>query len=119
MDDQHGVLMDTMNELRMAVMHGSGREQVCELLDRLIELTRMHFACEERLMEASGFPDLIEHRAEHHGMLAEMMEWAHRLQYNNRVEMRPLLCRLRDGFSEHIESVDARYGPWLNERGVS
>jgi len=36
MDDQHGILMDAMNELRLAVVHGCGREQVSELLDRLI-----------------------------------------------------------------------------------
>ena len=35
MDDQHGILMDAMNELRQAVVHGCGREQVSELLDRL------------------------------------------------------------------------------------
>ena len=43
MDDQHGILMDTMNELRLAMSHGSTREQMNELLNRLIEFMRMHF----------------------------------------------------------------------------
>ena len=30
MDDQHGVLMDTLNELRLALVHGRGRDQVSE-----------------------------------------------------------------------------------------
>ena len=47
MDDQHGILMDIMNELRQALVRGSGREQLSELLDRLIEFTRMHFWSEE------------------------------------------------------------------------
>src|ERR1035438_8962220 len=64
MDDQHGILMDTMNELRLALVHGSGREPVSELLDRLIEFTRMHFSSEEQLMEQSSFPSLPEHRSE-------------------------------------------------------
>ena len=51
MDDQHGILMDTMNELRLAAVRGSGREQVSEVLDRLIEFTRMHFWSEEQLLE--------------------------------------------------------------------
>ena len=38
MDDQHGILMDTMNELSLALVHGCGPEQVSEHLDRLIEL---------------------------------------------------------------------------------
>jgi hemerythrin len=118
MDDQHGILMDTTNELRLAVVSGRGREQVCELLDRLIEFTRMHFWSEEQLMDQNGFPGLVEHRVAHHSLLAQMLESAHRVQYGEGVEMGPLLCRLRDGFLEHIEGLDQEYGPWLNERGV-
>jgi len=81
MDDQHGILMDAMNELRQAVVRGAGGEQVSELLDRLIEFTRMHFWSEEQLMEQTGFPGLAEHRAEHHSMLAQLLQSAHRVQY--------------------------------------
>ncbi|HEY1161021.1 MAG TPA: bacteriohemerythrin [Terracidiphilus sp.] len=118
MDDQHGILMDTMNELRLAVVHGCGREQVSELLDRLLEFTRMHFWSEERLMEQTGFPGLAEHRAQHHSILAQMLQSAHRVQYGEGVELRPMLCSLRDGYIEHIEGLDQQYGPWLNQCGV-
>ncbi|MGA3083009.1 MAG: bacteriohemerythrin [Terracidiphilus sp.] len=118
MDDQHGILMDTVNELRLALVHGCGREQISELLDRLIEFTRMHFWSEEQLMEQSSFPGLAEHRAQHHKMLAQMLQSAHRVQYGEGVELRPMLCSLRDGYIEHIEGLDQQYGPWLNERGV-
>jgi len=56
MDDQHGILMDTMNELRLAVVRGECREQISEVLDRLIEFTRMHFSSEEQLLERYIFP---------------------------------------------------------------
>ncbi len=118
MDDQHGILMDTMNELRQTVVRGRGREEICALLDRLIEFTRMHFWSEEQLMEQSGFPGLADHRAEHHSMLAQMMQAAHRVQYGEAVPMRQLLCSLRSGYIEHIEGPDRQYGPWLNEHGV-
>jgi hemerythrin-like metal-binding protein len=119
MDDQHGILMDAVNELRLAQMHGSGREQIGELLDRLIEFTRMHFWSEEQLMEQTGFPALAEHRSEHRSFLAQVLQWAHRLQYGEAVQICPLLCFLRDWLTEHIEEVDRQYGPWLNERGIS
>lgn len=118
MDDQHGILMDTMNDLRQAVMRGSGREQVGELLDQLIEFTRMHFWSEEQLMEQGEFPGLSEHRAEHHRMLAQMLQESHRVMYGEGVRMRTLLCTLREGYTEHIENYDRRYGAWLNERGI-
>jgi hemerythrin len=111
MDDQHGILMDTMNELRLAMVRGSGREQVSELLDRLIEFTRMHFWSEEQLMEQTGYPGLAEHRAEHHTMLAQILQSTHRVQYGEGVKMRPLLRFLREWFTEHIEGLDREYGP--------
>ncbi|MDR3739025.1 MAG: bacteriohemerythrin [Terracidiphilus sp.] len=119
MDDQHGILMDTTNELRQVLVRGGGREQVSEILDRLIEFTRMHFWSEEKLMEDTAFPGLAEHRAEHHRLLAEMMQSAHCLQYGETLQTRALLCTLRDGYLEHIASLDCLYGPWMNAKGIS
>jgi hemerythrin-like metal-binding protein len=110
MDNHHNILMDTVNELRLAAVRGSGREQVNEAMDRLIAFTRMHFRSEELLMEQHGFPGLEEHRAE--------LQSSHRAQHGQRMQMRPLLSFLREAYAEHIEGMDREYGPWLNERGV-
>lgn len=118
MDDQHGILMDTLNELRMTAVQGRGREQVCEILGRLVDYTRMHFASEEELMEQTEFPGLEAHRAEHHRLLEELVRAAHQLQYGEKPEFQPLFCTLRDSYIEHIEGPDREYGPWLNARGV-
>jgi hemerythrin-like metal-binding protein len=118
MDDQHAILMDTINELRLALVHGCGQEKVSEHLDRLIEFTRMHFWSEEKLMEQSGFPDLARHRTEHHRMLAKLQQSSHSLQHGEGPQMRAMLRALRNGYIEHIERLDRKYGPWLNERGV-
>jgi hemerythrin len=118
MDDQHGILMDAINELRLALVHGSGHERICELLDQFIEFTRMHFWSEEQLMAQSGFGGLEEHRAEHHRMLAEILQAAHRLQYGEALHLRAMLCQLHDGFLEHIERMDQEYGPAFRERGI-
>lgn len=118
MDDQHAILMDAMSELRLAVVRGSGREQVSESLDRLIEFTRMHFKCEEQLMQQSDFPGLAEHHAQHQSIFARMLHSAHRMQYSEGVPLRALLCSLRDGYINHIECLDRQYGSWLNERGM-
>jgi hemerythrin-like metal-binding protein len=118
MDDQHGILMDTLNELRLAAVRGSGREQVSEVLDRLIEFTRMHFWSEEQLLEQNGYAGLDEHRSEHQRIMAQILQSSHRVQHGEKMQMRPLLCFLRESYAEHIEGMDREYGPWLNERGV-
>ncbi len=118
MDDQHGILMDTANELRLALMRGSGQEQIGEILNRLIEFTSMHFESEEKLMEDSCFPALAEHRAEHRRMLAQMQQSAHCLHQAETLSPKAILLTLRDSFLGHIENLDSFYGPWLNERGI-
>ena len=119
MDDQHGILMDAINALRLALVRGAGRERISELLDEFIEFARMHFWSEEQLMQQTGFAGLDEHRAEHHRMLADILQAAHRLQYGEGVQLRPLLCGLQHGFRHHIETMDQKYVPWLHEHGVS
>jgi hemerythrin-like metal-binding protein len=119
MDDQHGILMDTMNELRLAVVRGMGREQVSEVLDRLIEFTRMHYSSEEKLMKQHLFPGREEHCAEHKRILAQILQSSHRVQHGEQMQMRPLLRFLCESYTEHIESMDREYGSWLNERGVN
>lgn len=118
MDDQHGILMDAINDLRLALLRGCSHEETCELLDQFIEFARMHFWSEEQLMEQTGFSGLAEHRAVHHQMLAEILQASHRLQYGEALHLRPLLSQLHDGFLEHIEQVDQEYSPWLREHGI-
>jgi hemerythrin len=118
LDNQHGVLMEALNDLRLAMARGSGRGEVCERLNRLIQLTNMHFASEERLMEQYEFPGLEAHRAEHLQILRSIRQSVVRVQRGEEVGMRPLLASLRDSYGGHAESMDKQYGPWLNEHGV-
>ena len=119
MDDQHGILMDTLNDLRLALVRGSGHDHVSELMERLLDYTRMHIASEEQLMERSGFPGLNEHRAAHRELIKMIHSASYHLQHGEGVRLRPLLNGLRNGYLNHIESMDRQYGPWLNARGVS
>ncbi len=118
MDDQHAILMDTINELRLVLVHGRGRDLVAELLNRLIEFTRMHFWTEEQLMEQNDFPGLSEHRIEHEHLLTQIRESIYHAQHSDHVHMRSLLLSLRDVYLQHIEGLDQLYGPWLNDRGI-
>jgi hemerythrin len=119
MDDQHGVLLDTLNELRLALVHGRSRDEVNEGLNRLIELTRLHFSSEEKLLEQQGYPGAAEHRGAHQRLLAQIEEAAHRAQHSNELHMHSLLLFLRDWYMNHVESLDHQYGAWLNERGIA
>jgi hemerythrin len=117
-DDQHGILMDTLNELRVMLVNGRDRREICEQFDRLIDFTRMHFHSEEQLLEQQGFPGLSEHRAAHQHLLNQIQSRLDHARHTVDMELRPLLHFLRTWYIDHIESLDQQYGIWLNERGV-
>ncbi len=119
MDEQHAVLMDTLNEIRLALVRGQGREQVSEALNRLIEFTRMHFASEEQLLEAHGFPGVSAHRDAHRKLLGQIEEAALRTQHQDELHIKSMLLFLREWYMNHMEDVDSLYGRWLNARGIS
>ena len=96
-----------------------GRERISELLDELIEFTRMHFWSEEKLMMRTGFAGLEQHRAEHHRMLAGILQAAHRLQYGEGIQLDALLCGLHRGLLHHIETMDQNCAPWLHEHSLN
>jgi hemerythrin-like metal-binding protein len=118
MDDQHGIIMDTMNELREAIVQGRDRNEIGKQLDRLIEFTQMHFESEEHLLEQQGFPGLQEHRAAHQRLFSQIQALSEHARHSDEVEVRALFNFLRNWYMEHIEGLDRQYGPWLNQHGV-
>lgn len=118
MDAQHSILLDTLNELRLIMVSGSSHERVAETFDRFIEFTRMHFRSEEQLLEQEHYPELAEHRAEHHKILAGMLQKARLVQTGEASHTHSLLNELRSGLLDHIELFDNQYGLFLNDRGI-
>lgn len=118
MDDQHAILMDTMNELYAALSRGCSRKQLDDHLGRLVEFSRLHFLCEEQLLERHGFPGMAEHREAHQHLMRQIQETVDRVEHTDSVEAHSLLNFLRTWYSDHIQGLDQQYGSWLNERGI-
>ena len=117
MDQQHGVLMDTLNDLRQAAAQGA-RERAAKEFGRLLEFTHQHFLSEERLLEHLGFPALGEHRESHARLMEKIQGAQERSQHGQNGEMQAAAAAIRSWFREHIEQLDVMYGEWLNERGI-
>src|SRR5271155_3178655 len=82
MDDQHGILMDALNELRVELLHGAECRTVRTMLKRVTELMKLHVESEERLLAMHGFPGLAAHRVEQQKLLGRLA------QFNVRFEQR-------------------------------
>ena len=118
MDDQHGILMDTLNELRRMIVRGSDRRDISLQLERLIEFTQMHFQSEEQLLEQHRFPGAAEHRDSHHALLSRLYSALEHVNREEPIHFSSVLEFLPAWYQEHVEQIDQPYGHWLNEHGV-
>jgi hemerythrin-like metal-binding protein len=118
MDDQHGILVDTLNELRQQLLRGDGREQVNQHMERLIEFITLHFGCEESLLDRFDFPGLEEHREAHEQLLNNIRLAASYAENDEKTAFQRQLSLLSDSYLLHIEVFDRQYGSWLNDLGI-
>ncbi len=64
-DDQHKGLAAMVNEMSEGIKGGWGKEARDEVLTRLVEYTKVHFATEESLMSISNYPGISTHKKQH------------------------------------------------------
>jgi len=114
MDKQHTVLFGFLNDLHDAMMNGKAHKITGELLRKLLEYTRQHFAAEEALMVSAKYPKLEEHRIKHRDLIMQVEDFAARFQRGETALSVQLLNFLRDWLTNHIQSEDQKYGPWVN-----
>ena len=117
-DDQHGVLLDALNELRLALLHGEDSKSVRAMLKRATELMRLHVESEERLLALHGFPGLAAHRAEHQRLLGRLAQFDVRFEQRQSAAVYELVEYLRKWFTTHTGIAGQKYGPWLQKCGV-
>jgi hemerythrin len=118
MDEQHQGLVNTLNELHDAMLHGGGKSTAGPLLTRLVKYTHEHFASEEALMARTKYPKLSAHLGKHKDLTTQVETFVGRYQRGELSLNVDLLMFLRNWLTTHIMKEDREYGPWLNQNGV-
>jgi len=117
-DDQHGALLDALNELRGALLKGSESKTVRMMLRQVTELLQLHVASEEQMLARAGFPKLEAHRAEHKKLLARLALYDSRFESRQADSVFELVEYMRKWFTSHTAVAGKVYGPWLQLQGV-
>jgi hemerythrin-like metal-binding protein len=118
MDDQHRVLVGILNDLHTAMLAGKAHTITGELLHKLVEYTKFHFACEEELMQEAGFAGLAAHHQRHQELTREVELFVGRYQRGEEMLNIHLMNFLRDWLSHHILEEDREYGTWINRKKI-
>ena len=117
-DMQHKKLVSMVNELHQAMVEGSGKDKLGNILSNLINYTRDHFTTEERLMHTHAYPDFLAHKSEHDHLTEKVMDLQRGFRSNEVGLTIEVMEFLKDWLRDHILGYDKKYSPFLNAKGV-
>jgi len=117
-DEQHKKLFNLINELHSAMQIGEGQVILGNIFSSLADYTKTHFADEERMMEANGYPDIFRHKAAHEYLIGRVLELKKEFVEGNGVLSISVLNFLRDWLTTHIQGEDKKYGTFFNDKGI-
>lgn len=110
LDEQHKAIFQWLAELQSA----SDEQRTLfgvYVLTRLKHYMREHFAAEEALMKAAGYPDLTQHQAEHAEFRARLEE-LHLKSIGEDISA-DTVSFLNHWLTHHIAKTDMAYVPYL------
>ncbi|HTS74990.1 MAG TPA: bacteriohemerythrin [Bryobacteraceae bacterium] len=112
-DEQHQQLFQMADDLHRAMLERRGKETIGGLLKRLVAYTVYHFSAEERQMKQSGFPNYIEHHAEHVKLTQRVVEYQEKVLKGETSVSIEVLQFLSDWLKHHIQGSDQKVGAHL------
>ncbi len=118
-DAQHQSLLAIGRELHIAMSTGQSKAVMGKILDRLVQYTTMHFAHEERLLQAHGYPGFAGHKAQHDALAAKVVQFQVDFKAGRAAVSIELLSFLKNWLVEHIQGSDRKYSPFLLEKAVA
>ncbi|MBI2256899.1 MAG: bacteriohemerythrin [Proteobacteria bacterium] len=112
-DDEHGQIVATINDLHRVISSGAGAARVEASFRRMMEYTHTHFSHEEALMDARHFPELAEHKRAHDNFVRRLNQLHDRFQQGHRAAGTDLLNLLSSWWMTHISTADTQLAQFL------
>ena len=117
-DSDHKKLVDMINALNEAMSQGKGKDILATLLKALANYCLVHFAMEEKLMATHGYPESVQHMAQHEGLRTQVAELLAKQAAGALVITIPVMTFLKNWLSGHIVGTDKKFGAFLSAKGI-
>ena len=113
MDGEHRVQIGLMTAFRDAIGGGRGEAAADEILDQLLDYSKIHFMSEQLLMRLYEYGDYESHMADHDRMLQEMETMRDSFRGGDgRFDPRTVDALIK-GLVAHINRTDGPLGQYL------
>lgn len=117
-DEQHKKLVNMINSLNDALEKGEADEMIIKIFNGLAAYTQKHFAYEEELFAAHGYPDSTAHKREHGDLIVQVVELKKKLDTGDFMIGAELMSFLKKWLTNHILGSDKKYSQFLIQHGV-
>lgn len=111
-DTQHKVAIELINKLYTMIRAEKSDIVIDEILDEMAKYADQHFQDEERLLEESNFPDLIEHKKQHQLYKDKL----NILTAKEETAITDTYTFLRQWWTDHIMNDDKQYSDFLAQQ---
>jgi hemerythrin-like metal-binding protein len=123
-DEQHKVLVNTLNEANARLAANVTRELQEQITRDLLSYAISHFETEESLMREYDYvglsaADAERHRQEHRGFSQQVVALREGLRDGRLVTREELLSFLNNWLVNHILHTDRRFGEFLISHGYA
>jgi hemerythrin-like metal-binding protein len=122
-DEQHQVLVNTLNEANARLANGVSRELLERITHDLLSYALYHFETEESLMRDYAYgeqakADKDKHQREHRAFSQKVVAIREGLKDGQLVSREELLSFLNNWLVNHILNTDKKLGAFLLGHGV-
>jgi hemerythrin len=117
-DAQHQNLVALVNKLNQAMSEGKGKNVLEEILESLVSYTKAHFRDEERLMEQSAYPDILDHKRQHVELTKKVLDFQKQFKSGASGISIDILQFLGTWLKQHILGTDAKYVALMHSKGI-
>jgi hemerythrin-like metal-binding protein len=109
LDEHHKLLFGLVNELFETFGESSVDAHLKNVVDKLVDYSKYHFAAEEKWMNFSDYSELLLHRSEHEGFAVIVSEFQKDFQRDKKCLSMEVLSFLKNWLSDHILKSDLNY----------
>ncbi len=108
-DEQHKTLVGMINDLHDAMSAGKGRIIMGDIINKLLEYTRVHFKYEETMIEKHKYTDLLNHKKEHNSFIIQINNFKNDFDNGNTSLSIVVMNFLKEWLKCHILEIDKKY----------
>jgi hemerythrin len=108
-DAQHKHLVALVNRMHEAVVQGSERGVLGQILDELIDYTVYHFRTEEEFFARHHYPELEAHKRQHNALTEQVLKLQAEFEAGSATISYEVLDFIHDWLVNHMANSDRKF----------